>query len=179
LVTVRPDGFVTFPLIGEFDVTGKTIPEANAEMNEEYGKLIEGLQVDLFLHENAGSRIFILGEVEEPGAYPIGKPMPVAKALALARGYTNDAKLDSVIIARQENDQIAVTKVDMRQAASLGGFGALFYLMPDDLVFVPRTRLSTTAQIVTQVRDVLMFRGWSVDGISVQGRSADDLFFEF
>lgn len=176
LVTVRPDGYVTFPLIGEFDVAGKTIPEANEQMNEEYNALIEGLQVDLFLHENAGSQIFVLGEVAEPGAYGIGKPLPVAKALALARGYTPDAKLDSVLVARQNRDQMSVTKIDLTDAATLGGYGSVFMLMPDDLVFVPRTRLSTTAQIVTQLRDVAMFRGWSigVDGVSVEGRSIDD-----
>lgn len=176
LVTVRPDGFVTFPLIGEYDIAGKTIPEANELMNQDYGKIIDGLKVDLFLHENEGSKVYILGEVVESGAYNIGKPMPIGKALALARGFTNDAKLDSVIVARQKDDRVAVTKIDLTQAASTGGYGALFYLMPDDLVFVPRTRLSTTAQIATQLRDSVMFRGWSigVDGISVEGTSIDD-----
>ncbi|NEX16271.1 MAG: sugar transporter [Halochromatium sp.] len=179
LATVRPDGYITFPLIGEYDVAGLTIPEANERMNQDYAKIIQGLRVDLFLQENAGSRIFILGEVEESGSYPIGKPIPIAKALALAQGFTNEAKLDSVIVARQLDDKIAVTKIDMTHAGSLGGYGALFYLMPDDLVFVPRTRLSTTAQIMSEISDVLMFRGWSfgIDGISVEGTSASDINF--
>ncbi len=179
LATVRPDGFITFPLIGEYDVAGLTIPEANARMNEDYAKIIQGLRVDLFLHENAGSRIYILGEVQQSGSYPIGKPMPIAKALALAEGFTREAKLDSIIVARQREDKVAVTKIDLTHASSLGGYGALFYLMPDDLVFVPRTRLSTTAQIMTEITEVLMFRGWSfgIDGISVEGTTTSDLNF--
>lgn len=177
LATVRPDGYITFPLIGEFDVAGQTIPEVNEKMNVDYGKIIDGLRVDLFLQENAGSQIYILGEVQQSGAFPIGKPLPLAKALALAEGFTREAKLDSVIVARQREDKIAVTKIDMTHAGSLGGYGALFYLMPDDLVFVPRTRLSTTAQIANEIADVLMFRGWTLDGISVEGQSPTDLNF--
>jgi polysaccharide export outer membrane protein len=179
LATVRPDGYVTFPLIGEYDIAGLTIPEANEQMNKDYAQIIQGLKVDLFLEENAGSRVYILGEVERSGSYPIGKPMPIAKALALAEGFTREAKLDSVIVARQRGDKIAVTKIDLTHAGSLGGYGALFYLMPDDLVFVPRTRLSTTAQIVNEIADVLMFRGWSfsIDGVSVEGQSPSDLVF--
>jgi polysaccharide export outer membrane protein len=179
LATVRPDGFITFPLIGEFDVAGQTIPEVNEKMNEAYGQIIQGLRVDLFLQENAGSQVYVLGEVVRSGAYPIGKPMPIAKALALAEGFTREAKLDSVIVARQREDKVAVTKIDLTHAGSLGGYGALFYLMPDDLVFVPRTRLSTTSQIMNEIANVMMFRGWSfnIDGISVEGQSASDLNF--
>lgn len=179
LATVRPDGFITFPLIGEFDVAGQTIPEVNEKMNVAYSKIIDGLRVDLFLQENAGSQIYILGEVQQSGAFPIGKPLPLAKALALAEGFTREAKLDSVIVARQREDKIAVTKIDLTHAGSLGGYGALFYLMPDDLVFVPRTRLSTTAQIANEIANVMMFRGWSfnIDGITVEGQSASDLNF--
>jgi len=144
-----------------------------------YSKIIDGLRVDLFLQENAGSQIYILGEVQQSGAFPIGKPLPLAKGLALAEGFTREAKLDSVIVARQREDKIAVTKIDLTHAGSLGGYGALFYLMPDDLVFVPRTRLSTTAQIANEIANVMMFRGWSfnIDGITVEGQSASDLNF--
>jgi polysaccharide export outer membrane protein len=51
----------------------------------------------------------------------------------------------------------------------MGGRGTLFYLMPDDIVFVPRTPLSEAAQIATELRDLLMFRGWhiTVESISL------------
>ena len=169
LVTVHPDGYVVFPMLGEVQVAGRTIKGVNEELNDRYEKLISGLHVDLFLEKHTGSLVYVLGAVKEPGGFTIAKPISVAQALALAGSFTNDAELGSVIVARRHGREIVATRLDLRRSANMGGRGTLFYLMPDDIVFVPRTPLSEAAQIATELRDLLMFRGWhiTVESISL------------
>jgi polysaccharide export outer membrane protein len=170
LVSVHPDGFVTFPMLGEVMVAGRTIQDVNSELNQRYEAIIPGLHVDLFLEKHTGTQVYVLGAVEKPGGFIIGKPISVAQALALAGSFDKDAELSSVIVARRHQNKIAATRLDLTKSADLGGRGSLFFLMPDDIVYVPRTRLSEAAQIGTELRDTLMFRGWSInlDDISVE-----------
>lgn len=163
LVTVHPDGYVTFPMLGEVMVAGRTIEDVNKELNRRYETVIPGLHVDLFLEKHTGTQVYVLGAVEKAGGFLIGKPISVAQALALAGGYRNDAEISSVIIARRHQDKVIATRLDLTKSADLGGRGALFFLMPDDIVYVPRTQLSEAAQIGTELREVLMFRGWSIN----------------
>mgnify|MGYP001765892390 CR=1 FL=1 len=173
LVTVHPDGFVTFPMLGEVLVAGRTIQDVNSELNQRYESIIPGLHVDLFLEKHTGTQIYVLGAVEKPGGFIIGKPISVAQALALAGSFDKDAELSSVIVARRHQNKIVATRLDLTKSADLGGRSALFFLMPDDIVYVPRTRLSEAAQIGTELRDALMFRGWSVN---VDDISLEDVF---
>jgi polysaccharide biosynthesis/export protein len=172
LVTVHPDGFVVFPMLGEILVAGRSITDVNDELNEKYEVMISGLHVDLFLEKHSGSLVYVLGAVKEPGGFTIAKPISVAQALALAGSFSDGAELRSVIVARRRHEhEIVVTRLDLTRSADLGGRGSLFYLMPDDIVFVPRTFLNEAAQIGTELRDALMFRGWS---INVDNISLDD-----
>ncbi len=52
LVKVRPDGFVTFPILGDVFIAGKTIPGVNKHLNKLYDELLPGLHVDLFLESH-------------------------------------------------------------------------------------------------------------------------------
>lgn len=173
LVTVHPDGFVTFPMLGEVQVSGRTIQDVNSELNQRYEAIIPGLHVDLFLEKHTGTQVYVLGAVQKPGGLMIGKPISVAQALSLAGSFSKDAELSSVIVARRHQSKIVATRLDLTKSADLGGRGSLFFLMPDDIVYVPRTRLSEAAQIGTELRDALMFRGWS---INVDDVSLEDVF---
>lgn len=173
LVTVHPDGFVTFPMLGEVLVAGRTIQEVNSELNQRYETIIPGLHVDVFLEKPTGTQIYVLGAVEKPGGFIIGKPISVAQGIALAGSFSKEAEMSSVIVARRHENKIVATRLDLTKSADLGGRGFLFFLMPDDIVYVPRTRLSEAAQIGTELRDALLFRGWS---INVADISLEDAF---
>ncbi|MBF0624156.1 MAG: polysaccharide biosynthesis/export family protein [Magnetococcales bacterium] len=157
LVTIRPDGFVTFPLVGDVFVAGRTIPEVEDELNLKYDKFLKGLNVDLFLQQQAGSMVYVMGEVTKPGSYPLRKPSTVMEALALAGSYTPDAKLDSIVLMRAKDRKITAQRIDLQELTGLQSGLAL--LQPDDIILVPRTRVSHLAQVVRQFADVFLFNG--------------------
>lgn len=171
LVTVRPDGFVTFPMVGDIFVANKTMSEVQEYVDPQYNKISPSLHVTIFLEQHAGSMVYLLGVVNEPGAYKITKPITILEAMALAGGTTEDAELGSVLVLRKMNKKIIGTRVDVASSLSLESGGYQFFLAPDDIVYVPQTQLSSRANVMEQFRKLILFRGW---GISLD---TDDLDF--
>ena len=162
LVTVRPDGFTTFPMLGDITVASRTMKDVSKDINNRYKKINTSLYVDLFLEKHSGALIYVLGEVKLPGPYNISRPISVLEAMAMAGSYRPDAQLDSVVVVRRHEKKLVATVVDMNRALHLQAEAKYFYLQPDDIVFVPKTRISEKAQVMRNVMDVLMFRGWGI-----------------
>lgn len=161
LITVRPDGFVTFPMVGELHVAGRSIAAVGKELNSLYENYLPGLNCDLFLEKHTGSVIYVQGEVNKPGVFPIAKPISVVEALALAGSVTPSARLENVIVVRRQKDQLVATRVDVARSLDLSPERSLFILQPDDIVLVSKTKLSAVAEVMRNISSILMFRGWS------------------
>ena len=164
LVTVRPDGYATFPLIGDVFVATRTIPEANQEIDGLYEKRLPGLHVDLFLEKTHGSVVYVMGEVRTAGAYPIERPISVFEAISLAGGHQVNARLDNVIVLRRDGKQVMARRVDLSAMLSAKPGAEYFYLKPDDLVYVPTTTVASMAQLMTHLQNIIWFKGWSLSG---------------
>ncbi|XPV75080.1 MAG: polysaccharide biosynthesis/export family protein [Desulfovibrio sp.] len=162
LVTVRPDGYATFPLAGDLLVAHKTIPEVRQELDTFYNGYLTGLHVDLFLEEHAGAVIYVLGMVEESGAHKISKPISVLQALALAGGPKTVAGLDTVLIFRRNGKEFTTTRVNLEDPLQTAQGSQLFFLRPDDIVYVPESKVFETARIMRAIADIILFRGWGI-----------------
>ena len=165
LVNVRPDGYATFPLIGDFFVAYKSLDQVNSLIQEEYNSFLPGMKADLYLHEQAGSVIYMLGEVNKPGTYEIKKPVSLLQAITLAGSYTEDAKLESIVLFRKHEQKLIARSINLENLLSLKDSEAFFFLKPEDIVFVPKTRISSLAHLMTQISQIALFDGWSI-GIS-------------
>ncbi len=162
LVTVRPDGYVTFPLVGNTFVGGRTFPDVNKELNERYDKIIPGLYVDLFLEHHAGSRMYILGQVYKPGVYDIPKPLTIEQAIAMAGGYMREARLNDIFVVRKQYDRMIATRIDFANKFNNNNREyKFFYLKPDDILYVPKRPINKAAELMRDVSEILLFRGWS------------------
>ena len=82
LITVRNDGYVTLPIVGEVRAAGETVPDLSKIANKAYHRFTEDLQVNVLLHQATGSRICVLGEVRKPGYYQINQPMNIFQAVS-------------------------------------------------------------------------------------------------
>ena len=88
--TVRPDGKVTFPLIGDIDVTGKTVTEFTRQLEASLAEYLVRPQVSVNILKLGTTRVYVLGEVKKPGLYELEKShrvleMPWAKRKALQK----------------------------------------------------------------------------------------------
>jgi polysaccharide export outer membrane protein len=162
LVTVRPDGCVTFAMLGDVFAAGKTIPEINALINTQYRQVMSGLTADLFLETHSGSRVYVMGEVTTPGAYNILKPTTVQEALTLAGSPLYSAKLKEVVVVRKRGDKMVATKVDAVRPLTMKEDSQFFYLQPDDIVYVPKRAITRWSDISKDIAGIVQFRGWGV-----------------
>jgi len=97
--TVGTQGRISYPLVGEVPVAGRTVPEFTNQLTEQ---LRNGYVRDPIVSvEIAQYRPFyILGEVNRPGAYPYSPGMTVMGAVATAGGFTYRANSRRVFIQR-------------------------------------------------------------------------------
>ena len=102
---VRPDGGISFPLVGELMAAGKTADQLRDELRKRLEKYIPDAVVTVAVAHVASYRIYVLGRVNKPGDFSVGRDVDVLQALTLAGGLTPFA---------HENDIRVVRKIDGR-----------------------------------------------------------------
>jgi len=162
LVTVRPDGYATFPLTGDVFVATKTLPEVKKELDTSYSSFLKGLHVDLFLEKHSGSLIYILGQVNKASSYNIRKPITILEAIAMAGSFTTDASTENIIVYRKLGSEMSTVKVNLSDILSPTDSGTYFYLKPDDILYIPRKGYLDFADVLESIARIVMFRGWSI-----------------
>lgn len=162
IVTVRPDGYATFPLAGDVFVANKPLPAVEKQLDDIYNTFLPGLHVDLFLEKHSGSVIYMLGQVNKASSYVIQKPITILEAISMAGSFTSEANTKNVIIYRKHENEMATVKVDLSKILSPEKQGTYFYLKPDDIIYIPRKDFFEFADIVQSISNIIMFRGWSV-----------------
>lgn len=101
-VLVRPDGRISFPLVGDIDVAGRTIDELRQEITKRLVKFIPDPTVTVSIKSINGNRIYVIGQVRSPGSFVVNPRVDVMQALSLAGGTTAFAALDDIVILRRD-----------------------------------------------------------------------------
>lgn len=149
-VTVRPDGMVTIPLVGETQAEGLTPSELERVIRSKYAEVLVEPEVSVIVRQFAEQRIFVFGEVRIPGAIAYSGAMTIIDAIAYAGGHLPSADLSSVILMRrQPNGKYAGHRVDV-QTMLRGKNPELVYLLPKDIVYVPMSNIAKVNVFVDQ-----------------------------
>src|SRR3989442_3323300 len=97
--TVEADGTFTYPLIGRVKVGALTLRQIEAELRSRLADgYLKNPQVSVAIESYKSQRIFVVGEVKSPGAYPLGANMTLMEALAQAGSTTSDAGDEAGIV---------------------------------------------------------------------------------
>jgi polysaccharide biosynthesis/export protein len=103
VVPVRPDGKISLPLLNDVQAAGLTPAQLAASVTEDLKKYVTNPQVTVIVTAINSQRVYILGEVTRPGAFPLLPGMSVLQALSSAGGFTQFAKVKSIFVRRLEN----------------------------------------------------------------------------
>ena len=103
VVPVRPDGKVSLPLLNDVQAAGLTPGQLAAQVTESLKKYVTNPQVTVIVTVINSQRVYILGEVTRPGAFPLIPGMSVLQALSSAGGFTQFAKIKSIFVRRMED----------------------------------------------------------------------------
>lgn len=136
-VSVRPDGKITLPLIGELRAGGLTADEVRTEIKSRLERYKETPEVSVTVADIRSYNLFILGEVRTPGRYQVKTSTTLLQALALAGGFTEFADTDGIVVVRRDTreavskeQRIRVRYKDLVQRGDVA-------LSPGDTVIVP------------------------------------------
>jgi polysaccharide export outer membrane protein len=103
IVPVRPDGKISLPLLNDVQAAGLTPAQLATQVTESLKKFVTNPQVTVIVTVINSQRVYILGEVTRPGAFPLIPGMSVLQALSSAGGFTQFAKVKSIFVRRFEN----------------------------------------------------------------------------
>ena len=101
LEPIRPDGFISLPLVGEVLVGGLTVPEASQAISQQYLKVgVTNIDVTLALAELRSPQVFVLGEVVSPGPIIIQDHSDAWRSIGMAGGFSEEADKRHVIVSK-------------------------------------------------------------------------------
>lgn len=157
-LTVRPDGRVSMPLVEDILVAGMTPAALDELITELYRDRIMDPEVTIVINRFSGQRIWITGEVYQPGEIALRGRMTVMQSIFHAGGPKLSARLDHVYVFRLARDSVVdleegqdqvMYRVDI-EAKMDGEPVADFVLQPYDMVLVPKTTITQVADFIDQ-----------------------------
>ena len=99
-MTVSPDGKISYPLVGELQVGGKTVAQIRLEMETRLKKYISDPIATVIVTDVRGNVVYVIGQVLKPGQQVMNPTLNVLQALSMAGGGNPYAKMDGIIVIR-------------------------------------------------------------------------------
>ena len=134
---VRPDGKITYPLIGEAQAAGKTVKQLQEEILKRLEKFVTDAHVTVILLKAQNYKIYVTGKVNKPGDFLTGKPVNVMQAISMAGGLTPFASPGSIMVLRTISGQEAFFPFNYKEVAKGQFLEQNRMLLPGDVVVVP------------------------------------------
>ena len=158
-VVVAPDGRITLPLVQPIQVADRTLPDLEAALEQSYAGQLRRPDVEVSLKTSTPLKVFVGGEVQNPGVFDMPGDIDAVQAVMMAGGFTTTARRQQVVILRRGADGRPM----MRTANLIGSITRPGYIGTEmiplrryDVIFVPRSRVSEVGLFVQQyVRDAL------------------------
>ncbi len=136
-VLVRPDGGISFPLVGDIQVSGRTPLEVQDEIRNRLARYVPDAEVTVSVEKISGYTIFVLGEVNEPGQHTLGRYVDVVQALTLAGGTTPYASESKIRVLRRQDGREVVYRVNFSDIKRGRALQQNIILQSGDVVVVP------------------------------------------
>src|SRR5262245_8293637 len=151
-VVVRPDGKISFPLVGEIYVRGLTVPRVESLLRERLSTSVRNPNVSVIVKEIRSFRVYLVGKVARPGVYPLKAGTPLLQALTLSGGTVDGADLPAAYIIRADKK----IPVDLRRLIQDGDLSKNIKLETEDTIVVPEIAIGTNPQEILERRIYLL-----------------------
>jgi len=149
-VTVQPDGRITLPLVKPVMAANLTVTELEAALSAAYADELLRPAIEVSVKQSAPLKVFVGGEVKNPGVYDMPGDIDALQGVILAGGFLPTAlRGDVVVVRRGPGGRPMMRRVDLR-AAAYAPRGDAVPLRRFDIVYVPKTRVAAVDQFVDQ-----------------------------
>ncbi|NND64063.1 MAG: sugar transporter [Flavobacteriaceae bacterium] len=129
---VNADGNIRFPVIGDFQVVGKTRGNVEDELREKLSEFITDVVLDVRI---MNFKVTVLGEVNNPGVYTIeDERVTLPQALGLAGDLSEDGKRGNIMVIREVDGKQTVSRIDLTKTEFFSS--PYYFLKQNDVVYV-------------------------------------------
>jgi polysaccharide export outer membrane protein len=144
---VKKDGNVYIPIVGKVQAEGHTIEAFHEVLRQALVPYVKEphLSVDVLKYES--QKFFVLGEVRQPGAYPVDGDTTLLEAIGFAKGITPDGNLERAYVVRGK----ALLPINLADLLLKGDTARNIYMQDRDLVYVPHAG-DQTVYVIGEVK---------------------------
>ena len=136
-LVVRPDGKITYPLVGEIQAAGLTVKQLQEEISKRLAKYVTDANVTVILLKTQHYKIYVTGKVNKPGDFIVGRPTNVMQAISMAAGVTPFASPKSIVVLRKTGGKDEIYPFDYNAVSRGESLEQNRTLLPGDVVVVP------------------------------------------
>lgn len=156
-LTIGPDGRITLPSVGPVMASGLTVAGLQTSLEDIYAAELRDPSLIITPTEFGSQKVFVGGEVREPGVFELPGEIDVLQAVLLAGGWTEESEPTKVIVMRrQPGGQMMTRVVNVRGGLARQDLYDIGPLRRFDVVYVTRSAIADENLFVKQyIRDAL------------------------
>jgi polysaccharide biosynthesis/export protein len=136
-VVVLPDGKISFPLIGEIYVGGRTIGQVKEELTSKLTRYVPELVLSIEVKQSNSMQIYVIGRVNIPGKQILNSKVNVLQALAMAGGLNPFASRNKIKILRKDGEKTLTIPFRYGDVVDGDNIESNFELQRGDVIVVP------------------------------------------
>ncbi len=136
-VKVRLDGKISLPLAGDVQAAGKTTGELDQFLEKKIADLVTEPAVSVMLVENRSRRYYVVGQVGQPGEFPIEFPLTILQAIARSGGFQEWAKREEIKVVRRQGGKEEFLNFDYDDFTKGKNLQQNVLIVPGDTIIVP------------------------------------------
>ncbi|HZP18245.1 MAG TPA: polysaccharide biosynthesis/export family protein [Terriglobales bacterium] len=141
--TIQPDGFVVLRSAGPVFAEGRTLQELQEAIYQSYAPILRDPVITATLKDFEKPFFLVGGQVGRPGKYELRSPITASEAVAIAGGFTEQAKHSHVVLFRKVMAGVVESRVlNLKSMLSSRNMEEDPDLKPGDMLFVPQNRIS-------------------------------------
>jgi len=136
-VTVRMDGMISMPLVDEIQAAGITPLQLKEKLTEKLKDFVEAPNVTVIVMEANSFKVYVSGQVKNPGVLRLRSETSLAQAISLVGGFSDWANQSKIIIIRKENGKEKRFTVNYKKIVKGQDLSLNILLKPGDTIIVP------------------------------------------
>lgn len=146
---VRNDGKISLDLVGDVQAAGLGPDQLAESLRQAYSRELEDPRIAVIVRE-FGGQVFVGGEVGKPAALKYVEGMTALQAIQSVGGFNDKASYENVILMRRTSEKYEGYRLFLKQALNGDDFIQDVALQPNDVVFVPKSRIANVNLLVEQ-----------------------------
>lgn len=134
---VRPDGNVSFPLVGEIHAEGMTVSQFTDVLQQGLSRYIVDPDVSVNISKLGRVRVYVFGEVRKPGAVELDKGHTVIDAIGAAQGFTRDTAKKKIFLIHQDQPK-SLIPINLNNMLKTGDMSQNITLREGDILYLTK-----------------------------------------